>query len=484
MSSLRIDNYIGGEWRAPRGGKYIDVVEPAVGAAFGQCADSDAADIADAVAAARGAFAAWSSTSAADRAQCLHRIADRIEERLDEFAAAESRDSGKPVALARSLDIPRAVANLRFFAAAATQFASDAHAMETAAINYTLRQPIGVVGCISPWNLPLYLFTWKIAPALAAGNAVVAKPSEVTPLTAKLFSQACMDAGLPPGVLNIVHGAGARAGSALISHPTIKAISFTGSTRVGAAIAAEAAKTFKKVSLEMGGKNPTLVFADWETTEANWQTILRSAFSNQGQICLCGSRILVERSIYENFRDEFVARARKLRVGDPNDASSDLGAVVSKAHFDKIMGCIAVARDEGGKILCGGEAVKLDERCANGWFVAPTVIENLGPQCATNRDEIFGPVVTLQPFDDENHALELANATEYGLAASVWTSRLSRAHRVAAKLEAGIVWVNCWMKRDLRTPFGGVKQSGLGREGGFEALRFFTETKNVCIQID
>jgi aminomuconate-semialdehyde/2-hydroxymuconate-6-semialdehyde dehydrogenase len=484
MSSVRIDNYIGGEWRAPRGGNYIDIVEPAVGAAFGQCADSDAADIDDAANAAREAFVAWSATPAADRAQHLHRIADRIEERLDEFAAAESRDSGKPVALARSLDIPRAIANLRFFAAAATQFASESHATESAAINYTLRQPIGVVGCISPWNLPLYLFTWKIAPALAAGNTVIAKPSEVTPLTAKLFSQACIDAGLPAGVLNIVHGVGARAGSALISHPAIKAISFTGSTRIGAAIAAEAAKTFKKVSLEMGGKNPTLVFADWEASEANWQTMLRSAFSNQGQICLCGSRILIERSIYATFRDEFVARARKLRVGDPNESSSDLGAVVSKAHFDKIMGCIAVARDEGGTILCGGEPVNVGGRCGHGWFVAPTVIEGLGPACATNQDEIFGPVVTLQPFDDETHVLELANATAYGLAASVWTSRLNRAHRVAAKLEAGIVWVNCWMRRDLRTPFGGVKQSGLGREGGFEALRFFTETKNVCIQID
>ncbi len=484
MSNVLIDNYIGGEWRAPRAGNYLNIIEPAIGAAFGRCADSDAADIEDAVTAARSVFAAWSAMPSAERTQCLHRIADCIENRLDEFAAAESRDSGKPVALARSLDIPRAVANLRFFAAAATQFASESHAMEGAAVNYTLRQPIGVVGCISPWNLPLYLFTWKIAPALAAGNTVVAKPSEVTPLTAKLFAQACIDAKLPAGVLNIVHGVGARAGSAMISHPAIKAISFTGSTRVGTAIAAEAAKTFKKVSLEMGGKNPTLVFADWEATEANWQTILRSAFSNQGQICLCGSRILIERSIYEKFRDEFVARARGLRVGDPNDAASELGAVVSKAHFDKIVGCIALARDEGGKILCGGEAVNVDGRCANGWFVAPTVIEGLGPTCATNRDEIFGPVVTLQPFDDENEALALANATEYGLAASVWTSRLSRAHRVAAKLETGIVWVNCWMRRDLRTPFGGVKQSGLGREGGFEALRFFTETKNVCIQID
>ena len=484
MREVRIDNYIGGAMRAPRGARYIDVVEPATGATFARCADSDASDIDDAVAAAREAFAAWSATPVADRAQCLNRVADHIEARLEEFASAESRDSGKPVALARSLDIPRAIANLRFFAAAATQFASEAHASENTAINYTLRQPIGVVGCISPWNLPLYLFTWKIAPALAAGNTVVAKPSEVTPLTAMLLSQACMDARLPAGALNIVHGVGARAGSALIAHPNVKAISFTGSTRTGGAIAAEAAKTFKKVSLEMGGKNATLVFADWEATEANWQTMLRSAFSNQGQICLCGSRILIERSIYETFRAEFVARARKLRVGDPNDPSSDLGAVVSKAHFDKVMGCIAVARDEGGNVLCGGETIKLGGRCANGWFIAPTVIDGLGPACVTNQDEIFGPVVTLQPFDDDDHALTLANATNYGLAASVWTSRLSRAHRVAARLEAGIVWVNCWMRRDLRTPFGGVKQSGLGREGGFEALRFFTETKNVCIQID
>jgi aminomuconate-semialdehyde/2-hydroxymuconate-6-semialdehyde dehydrogenase len=270
----------------------------------------------------------------------------------------------------------------------------------------------------------------------------------------------------------------------LVEHPGIKAISFTGSTRTGAAIAATAAKTFKKVSLEMGGKNPTLIFADWDASDANWSTILRSAFANQGQICLCGSRILVERSIYSSFRDEFVARARALRVGDPNEPATDLGAVVSKAHFDKIMGCIATARAEGGKILCGGDAIKLDGRCAAGWFIAPTVIEGLDQQCTTNQDEIFGPVVTLQPFDDEADAIAQANATKYGLAASVWTTHLSRGHRVASKLASGIVWVNCWMRRDLRTPFGGVKQSGLGREGGFEALRFFTEAKNICIQID
>lgn len=480
---MRLQNYIDGRLQPPSTAQYIDVFEPATGSVFAACPDSDVDDINDAFDAAHRAFPAWSALPSAERARFLNRIADLIEQHVDEFAAAESRDSGKPVSLARSLDIPRAIANLRFFAAAATQFASEAHA-ESGSLNYTLREPIGVVGCISPWNLPLYLFTWKIAPALAVGNTVVAKPSEVTPLTATMFAQACIDAQLPPGVLNILHGTGARTGSALIEHPGIKALSFTGSTRTGAAIAAVAAKTFKKVSLEMGGKNPTLIFSDWDATDANWSTIMRSAFANQGQICLCGSRILIERSIYPAFRDEFVARARNLRVGDPTDASSDLGAVVSKTHFDKIMGCIDVARKEGGKILCGGEAIKLDGRCADGWFIAPTVIEGLDQQCTTNQEEIFGPVVTLQPFDDEHEAVVQANATNYGLAASVWTTHLARGHRVASKLASGIVWVNCWMRRDLRTPFGGVKQSGLGREGGVEALRFFTEAKNVCIQID
>ena len=476
-------NYIDGRLCAPRNGRYLDVFEPAIGAVYAHCPDSDAADIDTAVDAAQRAFPAWAATPVTQRAQILNRIADQIEARLDEFAAAESRDSGKPVALARSLDIPRAVSNMRFFAAAITQFSSEAHTTDEA-INYTLRQPLGVVGCISPWNLPLYLFTWKIAPALAAGNAVVAKPSEITPHTAWLFARACIDAGLPPGVLNIVHGNGPGAGQALIEHADIKAISFTGSTRTGAMIAAAAAPKFKKLSLEMGGKNPTLVFADWEDSAANWATVVRSAFSNQGQICLCGSRLLIERSIYDKFKTAFVEKVRALRIGDPHDATSDLGAVVSRTHFDKVMGHIALAREEGGKILCGGNAVKLDGRCAGGWFIAPTVIEGLGPHCRTNQEEIFGPVVALIPFDGDDDAIAMANATQYGLAASVWTTQLSRAHRVAARLESGIVWINCWMRRDLRTPFGGVKNSGVGREGGVEALRFFTEPKNICIQLD
>ncbi|HMM57653.1 MAG TPA: aldehyde dehydrogenase [Rudaea sp.] len=481
---LKLANYIDGRLTPPQHDHWLDVFEPATGEHYADCPASDATDMDAAVAAATRTFPAWSATPVAERARLLNRIADLIEARLDEFAQAESRDSGKPVALARSLDIPRAVSNLRFFATAIAQFSSEAHAMDGAAINYTLRQPLGAVACISPWNLPLYLFTWKIAPALAAGNTVIAKPSEITPLTAWMFAQVCIDAGLPPGVLNIVHGNGTPAGEALVAHPAIKAISFTGSTRTGAAIAAAVAPRFVKASLEMGGKNPTLVFADWEANEANWATLVRSAFSNQGQICLCGSRILVERSIYAKFKAAFVEKVRALRVGDPQDPASNLGALVSQAHFDKVMGHITLARKEGGTILCGGDAVRVQGRCAGGWFVAPTVIEGLGPASRTNQEEIFGPVVTLIPFGNEDEVVALANATNYGLAASVWTTHLARAHRVAARLESGIVWVNCWLRRDLRTPFGGVKQSGIGREGGFDALRFFTEPKNVCINLE
>jgi aminomuconate-semialdehyde/2-hydroxymuconate-6-semialdehyde dehydrogenase len=479
---ILLANYIDGALRPSSSARYLDVHEPATGQVFARCPDSAADDIDIAVNAAQRAFPAWSALPAERRAMLLERVAARIEEQLEAFAAAESRDAGKPLALARSLDIARAIANLRFFAAAATQFASETHA-GAGMLNYTLRQPLGVVGCISPWNLPLYLFTWKIAPALAVGNCVVAKPSEITPLTAAMLAQACIDAGLPSGVLNIVHGNGAGAGNALIEHPAIKAISFTGSTRTGATIASTLAPKFKKLSLEMGGKNATLVFADWEDTAASLETIVRSAFANQGQICLCGSRILIERSIYEKFKNSFVEKVRELKVGDPQDASSDLGAVVSQAHFDKVTGHIALAREEGGRILCGGAAVRLEGRCADGWFIAPTVIEGLGPDCRTNQDEIFGPVVTLLPFDSEAEALSLANSTNYGLAASLWTTNLNRAHRVAASLDTGIVWINCWLRRDLRTPFGGMKDSGLGREGGVEALRFFTEPKNVCIAL-
>lgn len=478
----RIANYIAGDLQAPINGKYIDNINPATGAVYGQIPDSDIQDIEAAVSAAKAAFPKWSTTPAEDRFKVLNRIAELIDENLDALALAETNDNGKPLWLSKRVDIPRASSNFRFFATGIMHMSTESHNMEDKAINYTLRQPIGVVGCISPWNLPLYLFTWKIAPALAAGNCVVAKPSEVTPMTGYLLSIICQEAGLPAGVLNIVHGNGPNCGSAIVSHPEIKAISFTGSTRAGKEIAATAAPMFKKISLELGGKNPNIIFADCDW-EKMMRTTLQSSFSNQGQICLCGSRVLVEESIYEKFKEEFIAKARKLTVGDPLDENSRQGAVVSKMHFDKVMSCIELAKQEGGKILLGGNAVKLTGRCENGYFIEPTIVEGLGANCRTNMEEIFGPVVTLQSFKTEEEALMLANTSDYGLSATIWTQDVSRANRVAAKVHSGIIWVNCWLLRDLRTPFGGFKSSGVGREGGWEALRFFTEPKNVCIEL-
>ena len=459
----------------------LDNVTPGTGEVYGTIPRSGPEEVNRAVAAAKRAFPAWSSTPAAERAACLERLADAVRDNAPLLAEAEARDNGKPVSLAAHVDIPRAEKNLRFYASGIQHFASQSHAMEGEAINYTLRKPLGVVACISPWNLPLYLFTWKVAPALAAGNCVVAKPSELTPATAYLLSTWVEEAGFPPGVFNVLHGLGPEVGEAMVTHDDIAAVSFTGGTQTGARIAGHVAPKFKKMSLELGGKNPAIVFADADFDEA-LRTTLRSSFANQGQICLCGSRILVERSIYDAFRDALVAKASKMVAGDPLEPATKMGAVVSESHMNKILSCIERARDEGGSVLCGGNRV-FPKGGENGFFVAPTVIEGLGPNCATNQEEIFGPVVTLQAFDTEEEALALANNTVYGLAATLWTTDLKRAHRVAAKIDSGIVWVNTWLLRDLRTPFGGVKASGLGREGGFEALEFFTEPQNICIQL-
>ncbi len=477
-----LENYIGGELLKPLSGKYIDCINPATAEVFAQIPDSTEQDIELAVNAAKKAFTSWSKTTTEERFKILNRIADLIDGNLEELALAETNDNGKPLWLSKMVDIPRASSNFKFFATGIMHFAAESHSMTDKAINYTLRNPIGIVGCISPWNLPLYLFTWKIAPALAAGNCVIAKPSEVTPLTSYLLSKICMEAGLPAGVLNIVHGNGPNCGEAIVKHKDIKAISFTGSTRAGERIASIAAPMFKKLSLELGGKNPNIIFADCDWDKM-MKTTIQSSFSNQGQICLCGSRILIEESIYEKFKTAFVEKAKALKVGDPLDATSKQGAVVSSVHFDKVMGCIELAKEEGGTILCGGNAVKMEGRCENGYFIEPTVIEGLGPNCKTNMEEIFGPVVTLQSFKTEEEALQLANTSHYGLAATIWTQDISKANRVASKVESGIIWINCWLLRDLRTAFGGMKNSGVGREGGWEALRFFTETKNVCIEI-
>jgi len=478
----QILNFIDGEFCDPESGNFLENSNPATGQVYNQIPDSNFEDVQLAVDAAKKAFPKWSNSTTESRFRIMNKMAELIEENMDALALAETNDNGKPLWLSKKVDIPRAAENFRFFATGIMHFASESHSMQGKAINYTLRNPIGIVGCISPWNLPLYLFTWKIAPALAAGNCVIAKPSEVTPMTGYLLSMIAQEAGLPAGVLNIVHGNGPNCGSEIVKHPEIKAISFTGSTRAGKEIASVASPMFKKISLELGGKNPNIIFSD-----CNWEkmmcTTLQSSFANQGQICLCGSRILIEESIYDQFKIEFIERAKKLTVGDPLDEKSKQGSVVSKVHFEKILACIELAKSEGGKILLGGNALQMEGRCANGYFIEPTIIEGLPANCRTNMEEIFGPVVTLQSFKTEEEALTLANCSEYGLSATIWTENVSRAHRVSAQVHSGIIWVNCWLLRDLRTPFGGFKNSGVGREGGWDALKFFTEQKNVCIEI-
>ncbi len=478
-------NFIDGRFVEPKGGTYLDDIDPATGARCARVPDSDERDVDNAVAAARRAFAGWSATPAAERSRMLLALAELIERDLDELARQECVDTGKPLLVAQSVDIPRAVANFRFFATAILHTQTEAHQTDTTALNITLRAPRGVAGLISPWNLPLYLLSWKVAPAIATGNTAVCKPSELTPLTAHRLAELCLEAGLPPGVLNIVHGRGEKAGAAIVSHSDVPAISFTGGTDTGATIARTAAPMFKRLSLECGGKNPTIIFADADLDEALPTSVL-AAFSNQGEICLAGSRLFVERPIHDRFVEGFVQRTGMLNVGDPLQKDTDLGALISAEHLAKVESYLALAQAEGGTIRCGGGRPPpevVGQRCRRGSFLEPTVVTGLDADCRTNREEIFGPVVSIIPFDDQQEVIEQANASCYGLSASLWTTRLDRAHQVAERLESGTVWVNCWMLRDLRVPFGGMKASGVGREGGQEALRFFTEPKNVCIKL-
>lgn len=478
---MKIQNYINGEFLPPVADRWIENYNPAIGEVYGQIPDSTKEDVEKAVEAAEKAFPSWSNTTLTTRSEILSKIADLIKEKLTFLAESESKDNGKPVSLATQIDIPRAASNFQFFANAITQFSSEAHeSVGLNAVNFTLRQPIGVVGCISPWNLPLYLFTWKIAPAIAAGNCVIAKPSEVTPMTAYLLAEITKDAGLPKGVLNIVHGLGTSTGQAIVEHKKIKAISFTGGTTTGAHIARVAAPMFKKLSLELGGKNPNIIFADCDYDKM-LETTVRSSFANQGQICLCGSRIFVEEKIYEKFKKDFAQKVSELKVGNPSEESTNIGALVSKEHLEKVKSYIDIAENEGEKILFGGDriAVKGSE---NGYYLQPTIIEVASNQCRLNQEEIFGPVVTIMPFKTDEEALQLANDVKYGLSATLWTNNLNRTLQFSKQLHVGIVWVNTWIMRDLRTPFGGQKESGIGREGGFEALRFFTEPKNICIK--
>ncbi len=478
---IKLQNFIGSEFIAPASGKYLENIEPATGQAYSLVPDSDAGDVERAVAAAQAAFAGWAATPVAERSRILLRIAELIDRDLEKLARAESIDTGKPLALARSLDIPRASSNFRFFATAILHTENEAHVMDGVAFNYTLRQPRGVVGLISPWNLPLYLLSWKIAPAIAVGTTAVAKPSELTPMTAFLLGEICNEAGLPKGVLNIVHGTGAKVGAPITEHPQIGTISFTGGTVTGRKVAEAGAPLFKKVSLELGGKNPNIIFADADLDAAITGSV-RSSFANQGQVCLCGSRVFVERPVYDEFVRRFIEKVAKLQQGDPLEEQTEQGAVVSQTQLEKVKFYVNLAEEEGGTIALGGVAPSApNDRCRNGYFFPPTVITGLPVGCRVNREEIFGPVVTITPFDHEEEVIGYANDTEYGLASSVWTQNLSRAHRVAEQIHTGTVWVNCWLVRDLRVPFGGMKQSGVGREGGDEALRFFTEPKNVCI---
>ncbi|WP_207709995.1 2-hydroxymuconic semialdehyde dehydrogenase [Actinomadura macrotermitis] len=481
MGRRVLAHYVAGTFRP--GGDTFPLIDPADGSVAGRVPEATREIVDEAVRAARGALdAGWGATGAEERAALLRRIADGIQARFEEFVDAEVADTGKPRELAATVDIPRAVGNFRAYAD--LLYARPERAYTTRipgwsagtgqALNYTVRRPLGVVAIISPWNLPLLLLTWKVAPALASGNAVVAKPSEETPSTATLLAEVIHEAGLPAGAFNLVHGHGAdAAGAFLTGHPGVDAIAFTGESATGAAIMRSAAEHVTPVSFELGGKNPALVFADADF-EAAVDGTVRSSFTHSGQICLCTERVYVERPIFEEFVAAVGERARKL---------DGYGPMISAEHRDKVLSYYRLAVEEGATVVAGGGVPVFGDDRDSGFHVEPTVITGLPPTARTVREEVFGPICHIAPFDTEDEAVRLANDSPYGLAATVWTRDLSRAHRVAPKIETGIVWVNCWNLRDLRTPFGGVKASGIGREGGEYSLDFFSEPVNVCIQI-
>jgi aminomuconate-semialdehyde/2-hydroxymuconate-6-semialdehyde dehydrogenase len=480
MSLSKVQNLIDGRWEAPLTGSYLLNLNPATAEAFSEIPRSGEQDVDLAVRSAQNAFPGWSRMSLGDRAGYLYKMAKRIEERADEFAEMESRDQGKPVTLARRLDIDRAIHNLKFFADEILKSEKEFY-QGPGFTSSVIRKPVGVAGLISPWNLPLYLLTWKIAPALACGNTVVAKPSEFTSMTAALLAEVSLEVGLPAGVLNIVFGLGSPVGEALVRHPKVPLISFTGGTATGRKIYRDSAEHFKKISLELGGKNANVIFADCDFGKMI-ETTLRSSFLNQGEICLCGSRIYVEEKLYSKFIEHFVAATKKLHVGDPSDPKTFMGALISEAHLEKVLSYIDHARSEGGQILAGGDRPELSGKLAKGYFLNPTVIVGLEENSRCLQEEIFGPVVTISKFTSEKEVIEKANGVSYGLSATVWSQDLEKADRIAGELDVGTVWINGWLLRDLRVPFGGMKHSGLGREGGRYSIDFYTEPTTVVVK--
>lgn len=478
-------NHINGVDVAPQGGVYMDNPNPATAKVIGKIPQSGPEDIDAAVAAAKAAFPAWNARPTAERADLLNKIADLLERDMKALAACESADNGKPVSLAMAVDIPRAVSNFRFFAGAIRHDSTECHQMP-GALNYALRRGVGVAGLITPWNLPLYLLTWKVAPALACGNTVVCKPSEITPMTASMLAALVKEAGVPDGVFNLVHGRGRDVGDALVGHRDTSIISFTGGTVTGRQVYRTSAEHFKKLSLELGGKNATIVFDDCDF-DSTVDGVYRASFANQGEICLCGSRLFIQKGIYDKFLAALVAKAKTAAagMGDPSSATCTFGSLVSLEHRDKVERYVKLAREtDGVDILCGGERpTTLPAPFDQGAFYPPTIIAGAAITHPCSVEEIFGPVLMVHAFDTQAEVVAAANNTDYGLAGSVWTRDLARAHQVCADVHTGMLWVNTWLYRDLRVPFGGVKYSGLGREGGHHSIDFYSELKNVCIKL-